>query len=281
MRPVDRLGLRLRCVLGLRYGLSGLLAAASLAPFVFMLLISLEHRHFLTPDPSSWVPRQPTLDSYLDVLRLSGFGRWFLNSAVVAGVSTLAVVRIQSMAAYAFAHKRFPGRDHLFYVVLAGLMIPGAMTLIPVFLIARNLGMVNQYSGLIVPGLAGPMGVFLLRQYMLSLPTGLLDAARMDGCGELGVYRHVVLPLCVPALSTLAIITFTAQWSSFLWPLLISTDDAMKTLPVGLAAIDTQFSTDYGAQMAGALLSILPVLVVFLFLQRHFIRGLTAGALKE
>lgn len=270
-----------RAVRALRYIASGLLAAASLAPFVFMVLISLEHRRFITPDPATWLPRQPTLQTYGDVLALSGFGRWFLNSAVVAAVATTAVVWIQSMAAYAFAHKRFPGRDLLFYVVLAGLMIPGAMTLIPVFLIARDLGMVNQYSGLIVPGLAGPMGVFLLRQYMLSLPPGLMDAARIDGCGEMGVYRHVVLPLCVPALSTLAIITFTAQWSSFLWPLIISTDDAMKTLPVGLASIETQFSTDYGAQMAGALLSILPVLVVFLFLQRHFIRGLTAGALKE
>ena len=265
----------------LRYLVSGLLVAASLVPFVFMLLISLEHRHFITGDPLSWWPRDATLETYADVLRLSGFGRWFLNSAAVAAVSTVTVLWVQSWAAYAFARKRFVGRDALFYVVLAGLMVPGAMTLIPTFLIVRNLGMLNAYSGLVLPTLAGPMGVFLLRQYMLSLPQELLDAARIDGCRELAVFRHVVMPLSLPALGTLAIITFTAHWSSFLWPLLVATDDAMKTLPVGLAAIDTQFSTDYGAQMAGALLSILPVLAVFLALQGTFIRGLTAGAVKE
>lgn len=263
------------------YLVTAVLAAASLAPFVFMLLISLEHRHFISADPASWVPRQPTLATYGDVLRLSGFGRWFFNSLATAAAATAAVLWIQSMAAYAFARKRFGGRDALFYLVIAGLMVPGAMTLIPTFLIARDLGLINRYSGLVVPALAGPVGVFLLRQYMLSLPQSLLDAARIDGCGEWGVYRQVVLPLSLPVLSTLAIITFTSHWSAFLWPLIVATDESMKTLPVGLAAIDSQFRTDYGAQMAGALLSILPVMAVFLALQRYFIKGLAAGALKE
>lgn len=265
----------------LRYALSGLLVAGSVMPFVFMLLISLEHRLFISGAPAGWWPDEPTLSTYAEVLRLSGFGRWFLNSVLVAAVSTLAVLWVQSWAAYAFARKQFPGRQALFTVVLAGLMVPGAMTLIPTFLIARNLGLLNSYAGLIVPTLAGPMGVFLLRQYMLSIPQELLDAARIDGCRELAVFRHVVLPLSLPALGTLAIITFTSHWSSFLWPLLVATDESMKTLPVGLAAIDTQFRTDYGAQMAGALMSILPVLAVFLALQRYFIRGLTAGAVKQ
>lgn len=264
-----------------RYALSLLLALASLAPFVFMLLISLEHRHLLSGDPRHWLPSSPTLSTYVDVFQLSGFGRWLFNSAFVAAVATIAALFVQSMAAYAFARKRFPGREVLFYIVLAGMMVPGAMTLIPLFLIARDLGLLNTYTGLIVPTLAGPLGVFLLRQYMLGIPQSLLDAARMDGCSEFGVYWRVVLPLSLPALGTLAIVQFTGHWREFLWPLLVATDDGMKTLPVGLASLSSQFSTDYGAQMAGALLSILPVMAVFLALQRYFIRGLTAGALKE
>jgi multiple sugar transport system permease protein len=271
MRQTERL---------VRYILSAGLALVSVAPFLFMLLISLEHHRFIGGNPLDWFPAAPTLSTYGDVLMLSGFGRWFFNSLVVAVVSTLALLLVQSMAAYALAHKRFAGRDLLFYFILGGLMVPGAMTLVPLFLIARDLGLLNSYAGLILPTLAGPLGVFLLRQYMLSIPPDLLDAARIDGCSEAGVYWRVVLPLSLPAVGTLAVISFTANWSGFLWPLLVAGDDTMKTLPVGLASLGGQFSTDYGAQMAGALLSVLPVLVVFLALQRYFIRGLTAGALK-
>ncbi len=265
----------------LRYLISGLLAAVSLMPFVFMLLISLEHHRVITGNPLHWIPAKPTLTTYTDVLSLSGFPHWMFNSTIVALVATLAVLWVQSMAAYAFACKRFAGREALFFLVLAGLMVPGSMTLIPLFLIAREFGLLNSYAGLILPTLAGPLGVFLLRQYMLGIPRSLLDAARIDGCREFAVYWRIVLPLSLPALGTLAIITFTAHWRDFLWPMLVATDDSMKTLPVGLASLVGQFNTDYGAQMAGALLSVLPVIVVFLSLQRYFIRGLTAGALKE
>lgn len=265
----------------LRYLLSGVLAVASLAPFVFMLLISFEHHRVITGNPLHWIPTAPTLTTYTDVLTLSGFRDWLFNSTFVAVVATLAVLLIQSMAAYAFARKRFFGREVLFYLVLAGLMVPGSMTLIPQFLIAGKFGLLNSYAGLILPTLAGPLGVFLLRQYMLGIPQSLLDAARIDGCREFGVYWRIVLPLSLPAMGTLAIITFTAHWREFLWPLLVATDDSMKTLPVGLASLSSQFNTDYGAQMAGALLSLLPVVVVFLWLQRYFIAGLTAGAMKE
>ena len=266
---------------GLRYLLSGLLAAASLMPFVFMLLISFEHHRVITGNPLHWIPPEPTLRTYTDVLSLTGFPRWLFNSTIVALVATLAVLWVQSMAAYAFACKRFAGREALFFMVLAGLMVPASMTLIPQFLIAREFGLLNSYAGLILPTLAGPLGVFLLRQYMLGIPQSLLDAARIDGCREFAVYWRIVLPLSLPALGTLAIITFTAHWREFLWPMLVATDDSMKTLPVGLASLVGQFNTDYGAQMAGALLSLLPVVVVFLWLQRYFIAGLTAGAMKE
>lgn len=246
-----------------------------------MALISFDHHRVITGNPLQWIPREPTLSTYTDVLALSGFARWLFNSTVVAVTATLGTLLVQSMAAYAFARKQFPARDLIFNLVLAGLMVPGAMTLIPLFLIARDFGLINSYAGLIIPSLAGPLGVFLLRQYMLGIPQSLLDAARIDGCREFGVYWRIVMPLSLPALGTLSIITFTAHWREFLWPLLIATDDSMKTLPVGLASLRGQFSTDYGAQMAGTLLSLLPVIVVFLCLQRYFIRGLTAGALKE
>ncbi len=264
-----------------QYLLSGVLAAASLAPFVFMVLISLEHHRVVTGNPLHWIPTSPVWSTYGDVLRLSGFAGWLVNSLIVAVVATLAIVAIQSMAAYALARKRFAGRQALFYLILAGIMVPGAMTLIPQFLIARELGLLNSYMGLILPSLAGPLGVFLLRQYMLGIPQSLLDAARIDGCREFGVYWRIVMPLSLPALGTLAIISFTAHWREFLWPMLVATDDSMKTLPVGLASLSSQFNTDYGAQMAGALLSLLPVVIVFLCLQRYFIAGLTAGAVKE
>jgi multiple sugar transport system permease protein len=265
----------------LRYAISGILALVSLIPFVFMLLISFEHHRVITGNPLHWIPTEPTLSTYTDVLSLSGFPGWLFNSSFVAVVATLAVLFVQSLAAYAFACKRFVGREVLFYLVLAGLMVPGAMTLIPQFLITSRMGLLNSYAGLILPTLAGPLGVFLLRQYMLGIPVSLLDAARIDGCREWAIYWRIVLPLSLPALGTLAIISFTGHWREFLWPLLVTTDDSMKTLPVGLASLSSQFNTDYGAQMAGALLSLLPVIVVFLCLQRYFIGGLTTGAVKE
>ena len=154
------------------------------------------------------------------------------------------------------------------------------MVLIPTFLIARELQMLNTYAGLIVPPVAGPLGVFLLRQYIRSIPTEILYAARIDGAGEFAIYWRIILPLSAPALATLAIVTFMGQWQSLVWPLLVASDDAMKTLPVGLASFDAQFSRDYGVQMAGAFLSVLPLIVAFLFMQRYFVRGLTASAVK-
>ena len=255
-------------------------AAVSIAPFLFMLLISLEHHLFVSGNPATWVPLEPTLSTYAEVVRSSRFARWMFNSLFVALAVTAGVLLIHSMAGYAFAKKRFAGRDRLFVVVLAGLMVPGAMTLIPTFLIARELGMLNAYSGLTIPAPAAPLGVFLMRQYIISIPSELIDAARIHGCREFGIYWRVIMPLSLPGLATLGIITFTGQWRDLLWPLIVASDDAMKTLPVGLAGFATQFRTDYGVQMAGALLSVLPVMVVFLALQRYFIRGLSEGALK-
>jgi len=214
------------------------------------------------------------------VLETPNFLRWVFNSLFVASAVTAIGLLIQSMAGYVFAKKEFPGRELLFILILSGIMIPRAVTVIPAFFIVKDLGLLNSYPGLILPPLAMPLGVFLMRQYMRTLPSELLDASRIDGCSEFGTFWRIVLPLSKPGLAVLGIYTFMEQWRDFLWPLIVAQKDALKTLPVGLSVFHTEFRTDYGVQMAAVLLSIIPFLIVFLFFQRYFIKGMTVGALK-
>ena len=262
------------------YGIPLLAALVSVVPFLFMLGISFQSVHFISGNPLQWIPREPTLGSFEQVLTTKNFVRWIGNSLLVAGLVTALALLIQSMAGYVFAKKSFPGRNVLFMVILAGLMVPRAVTIVPAFFIAKTFGMLNNYAGLVIVPLAVPLGVFLMRQSMASLPSELLDAGRIDGASEFGIFWRIVLPLSKPALAVLAIYTFMEQWREFLWPLIIITADELKTLPVGLSIFHTEFRTDYGVQMAGVLLSVLPFMVVFLFFQRYFIKGLTVGALK-
>ena len=262
------------------YGIPIAIALLTIFPFIFMTLVSLQHTYFLSGNPARWIPRKPTIDTFFHIIRESNFLRWTLNSLIVATAVTLLVVFIHSLAGYIFAKKDFQGRNLIFTLILAGIMVPRAVTIIPAFLIIRDLHLLNSYPGLILPPLALPIGVFLMRQFMYALPSELVDAAKIDGCSELGVFWRIVLPLSKPALAVLGIYTFMEQWRDFLWPLVVVTKDTMKTLPVGLSIFHTEFRTDYGIQMAGVLLSILPILMVFLFFQKYFIKGLTAGALK-
>ena len=262
------------------YAIPLLAATVSIIPFIFMLGISFQSVHFISGNPLRWIPQEPTLETYQQVLQTRNFMRWILNSLVMAGAVTLFVLLIQSMAGYVFAKKRFPGRNLIFIVIMAGLMIPRAVTIIPLFFIARDLDILNHYAGLIIPPLALPLGVFLMRQSMETLPSELLDAGRIDGASEFGLFWRIALPLNKPGLAVLGIYTFMEQWREFLWPLIITTADEMKTLPVGLSVFHTEFRTDYGVQMASVLLSVLPFIVIFLFFQRYFIKGLTLGALK-
>ena len=255
-------------------------ALVSVLPFLFMLGISFQNVHFVSGNPARWIPRQPTVNTYEQVLQTRNFLHWMINSLIVASIVTLVALLIQSMAGYVFAKKQFPGRDVLFIVVLAGIMVPRAVTIIPAFFIAKQFNMLNHYSGLIIPPLAWPLGVFLMRQYIKTLPSELLDAGRIDGASEFGIFWRIVIPLSTPGLAVLGIYTFMEQWREFLWPLIVITADELKTLPVGLSIFHTEFRTDYGVQMAGVLLSVLPFMVVFLLFQRWFIKGLTAGALK-
>ncbi|NUU16356.1 carbohydrate ABC transporter permease [Cellulomonas humilata] len=251
-------------------------------PFVWMLLGSFMTEGELRANPPTWWPANPSLDNFRELFARLDFPQFFTNSIVVAVTVTLGNLVFCSMLGYAFAKIDFWGRTWLFRLVLATLMVPGMVTLVPLFVLVSNLGMVNTYFGLILPFLAGPFGVFLMRQFMQGVPDELIDAARVDGAGEFRIFARVVMPLCKPALATLAILTFLGSWNSFLWPLVVASTEDMYTLPValGLYAVG-QNSTDYGLLLAGAMVIVVPILIVFFALQKHFVQGLATTGLKS
>jgi multiple sugar transport system permease protein len=267
-----------------RVTLHVVLAAALLVvvgPFVWMLLSSVKPEGEIRRIPSTWLPETFTLDNYDALLSRLDFPRFFGNSLLVAAVTTLGNLVFCSALGYALAKLRFPGRRALFAVVLGTLMVPGMVTFVPQFVLVSNAGLVNTYAGLILPFLATPFGVFLMRQYLLSIPDDLIEAARVDGAGEFRIFARIVLPLCGPALATLGILTFLSSWNNFLWPLVVATTEDTYTLPVALALYSVgQNRIEFGLVLAGAVVVLLPVLVVFVLLQRHFLRGIATTGLK-
>jgi len=264
------------------YVVLGLGLVLVVTPFVWMALGALKTEGELRANPPTWLPREATWDNFRELFTRLDFPQFFANSVGVALAVTLGNLLFCSMLGYAFAKIDFWGRRWLFRLVLATLMIPGMVTLVPLFVLVSNLGMVNTYWGLILPFLAGPFGVFLMRQFMLGIPDELIDAARVDGAGELRIFARVVMPLCKPALATLAILTFLASWNNFLWALVVASTEDMYTLPVALALYSVgQNSTRYGLLLAGAVVVVVPVLLVFLALQRHFVQGLATTGLKS
>ena len=263
------------------YALLVLGLLAFIGPFLWMLLGSLKTRGELLQLPPTWLPADPTLGNYSRLFGRLDFPRYFMNSAVVAGAVTVANLVFCSMLGYALAKLRFAGRDKLFLLVMATLMVPGSITLVPLFVLMSNLGLVNTHAGLILPFAAGPFGVFLMRQFMAGIPEELLEAGRVDGAGEFYLFWRIAMPLATPALATLGILTFLGSWNSLLWPLVNSTSERMYTLPVALAIFTRgQHSADYGLLMAGSVVIVVPVLVVFLSLQRYFTQGIATTGLK-
>lgn len=206
--------------------------------------------------------------------------RWMFNSLVVAGVITIWHMLFDSLAGYAFAKRRFPGRDLLFWIILSTLMIPIHVTVVPLFIVTNKLGLIDNLLAVILPGTANAFGIFLMRQYIQTLPSELEDAGRIDGASEFGVFRYVILPLCRPALAALAIFTFVRHWNDFLWPLIALTRPQNYTLTVGVANLQGEFATDYGVIFAGAALAALPMIVFFFAFQRQFLEGVRMGAVK-
>lgn len=253
----------------------------SLLPFGYVISTSFKSTMSLFAYPPDWLPNDPTLDNYRNLLNRYPFWRWLFNSFVVAGSVTAIKLVVDSMAGYAFAKMKFPGKNALFLVVLMSLMVPFASLLIPTFIIIRELGLLNTYWGLILPGLASPIGVFMMRQFIESLPNDLENAARLDGCSEFQIYLRVILPLIKPGLVVLGVFTFMVQWTSYLWPLVVVTKPEMATLTVGARSLTSTFTQDWGLNSAAAILSMVPMIIFFIFLQRYFIAGSIAGALKE
>ena len=250
-------------------------------PFVWMVLGSFKTTAELRQLPPTWIPENPTSENYSELFTRLDFPRYFFNSTVVAVGITLGNIVIGSMCGYALAKLDFWGKRALFLLVLGTLLVPGVVLFLPQFVLISNLGLVNTHLGLIFPFLAGPLGVFLMRQFMLSIPDDLLQAARVDGAGEYRIFARVVMPLCGPALATLGIITFLGAWNGFLWPLVVATTEDLYTLPVALAlfAIGQQ-ETNFGLLMAGSLVVILPVLILFVILQRYFTAGIATTGIK-
>lgn len=254
-------------------------AIVMLVPFAWMVSTAFKDPGAAFTYPPRWIPDPATGASFQQVWTKVSFGRYLFNSSVVAVTVTLAEVITSSLAAYAFARLRFPGRDTLFLLYLATLMIPGQVTIIPNFIIMRYLHWINTYQGLIVPAAFTALGTFLLRQYFLSIPRELEEAARIDGASYFQVYSRIIMPLAGPAVATLAVFSFMGSWNSFLWPLIMISEPSMSTLTVALRSFQTEYGTEWSLLMAGSVISLLPMLVIFLAAQRYFVRGIATSGL--
>ncbi len=263
-----------------QYVILGLLIVFGLlmaAPFIWMVGTSLKAPAEIFQFPPRLIPDVPQWQNYAEVTRVLPFGRYFLNSFIVATSVTALQLVVCSMAAYAFARLRFPGRDLLFLAFLGALMVPSQVTLIPRFLLMRELGWFNTYQALILPFVFSSFGTFLLRQYFLTLPRELEEAARIDGASYFQNYWLIAMPLARPALAALAIFTFINEWNSFLWPLIVTTRPEMNTLIVGLNTLRGQYNTAWNLLMAGSVIAIVPILLVFALGNRYFIKGITTS----
>jgi multiple sugar transport system permease protein len=254
-------------------------------PFFWTITTSLKPPSDVFASPTKWIPDPFTLHGYHDVFALP-FPRYFLNSVVVSGSIVVLNIIFGTSAAYAFAKLRFPGRNAIFFALLLTLMVPFQVNLIPLYRIMVHLHNIspllgtNTYFGLIAPSAVQVFGIFLMRQFIAAIPDPILESARLDGASEWRILRSIIFPLAKPAIATLAIFTFTAAWNDFLWPLIITNTDNMRTLPVGLAALARKNTVNWTDTMAGAVVTIIPMLVVFAVLQRRLVEGLTAGAVK-
>lgn len=275
---------RARATRLLTYAGLTLVAFIMVIPFLWMLSTSFKTPAATFVYPPQWVSTPIVWQNYLDVIQVMPFGRYLMNSAVVSISVTVLQLVVASLAGYAFARMRFPGRDALFLAYLATLMVPVQVTLIPNFLIVKSLGWIDTFQGLIIPQVFGgspssAFATFMLRQFFMGIPRELVEAARIDGATSFGIYRRIILPLSGPVLATLSVFTFTGQWNNFLWPLIVSNSDLTRTLTVGLRALVGEFTVEYQLLMAGTVISLIPMVIAFLVLQRYFVRGIALTGL--
>ena len=251
-----------------------------LAPVLWFVLSSFKDATDLGARPPKILPTRWAFENYTEAFRMYNYKRYFMNSVIVTSVATVLTLIINSMAAYAFAKYNFRGRDGLFVMTLAMIMIPLQVILIPIYLVVSSLGLVNTYWGMIIPAAATPTGVFIMRQYMLTIPDELIEAARIDGAGEFRIFARIVLPLCRPALAVVAIFSILWRWNDFIWPLLIAQKEELYTLPVALALLNGQLVVPYNIVLAMSVMSIIPVLFMFVFMQRQIIQGIAQTGIK-
>jgi len=252
-----------------------------ISPFLWMILTSLKDMSEIYVYPPKWLPEKFNFDNYVKAFTAAPFGRYYINSLVVAFAVTLGQLITCSMAAFAFARLRFKGRDILFYIFLGTMMIPYNVTMIPSFMVLYWLGWIDSYYALIVPGLASAFGTFLLRQFFITIPRELEEAAYIDGASRFQVLRRIILPLAKPALATLAIFTFMGVFNDFIWALIVINSEQMQTVQLGLAIFRDRYLTEWDLLMAGSVTAVLPILIVFFFAQKYFIKGITLSGLKE
>lgn len=257
------------------------LALLFLTPIAWVVVSAFKSGSELFAFPPSLLPKAPTLKNFTQALGKGNFGLFFANSAMVAVLSTLLTVVINTMAGFAFAKYQFKGRDAIFVAFIATLMLPLEVIMIPIFQVVKALGMYNSLAGIIIPPAATPTGVFLCRQFFLSVPDELLEAARIDGASERRIFTQLILPIARPVMSVLAIFSFMWRWNDYMWPLLVIRDMKKYTVQLALANFNGQFSVDWNSLLAMAVISMIPVLAVFLVFQRQFVRGMVVSGMKE
>lgn len=258
-------------------------AVTMIAPFLWMVTTSLSVPGSIFSHQAWWREWIPTVfhwQNYVDVWKVVPFGRFYLNSLFISAALTIGQVVTSSLAAYAFARLNFPGRDKLFFGYLGTMMIPGAVTMIPVFILLRHLGWIDTYQAMILPGIFTAYGTFMLRQFFLTLPKELEDAAKIDGCNYFQIFMNIIIPLSQPALATLTIFTFMGSWQSLMWPLIVVNTSSKYPLPVGLSYFQGVHGTNWELLMAASFMMLLPILIVFIFAQRFFVEGIKLSGIK-
>jgi len=255
-------------------------ALIMITPFIWSVLTSVKPASALFSKPPFWIPWPPDFSAYVEILDRLSFVKYSLNTLKIAVLVTLGQLATCSLAGYAFAKIRFPGRDKFFIAYIATLMIPGSVVMIPNFIVMRNLGWIDTHAALIIPAIGSAYGTFMMRQFFLSFPDELKDAAEIDGCSPPAFYWHILLPNAQPILATLGVMTFQGTWNDFQWPLIILNSESKRTLQIGLSFLTSEYHTDWTILMAGSVLTIMPIIVLFFFAQKYFVQSVKLTGLK-
>ncbi|WP_128895244.1 carbohydrate ABC transporter permease [Longirhabdus pacifica] len=256
--------------------LGGLLVSI---PFIWMITSSFKPESEILQVPPTLFPQNPTLENYINLFSNMNFGLYLRNTVIIVLLSFLGLL-FNAMAGYAFAKYDFKGKNKLFILILATMMIPAQVTMIPVYLILNELGLTNTMTGIILPGLAAAFGIFLFRQFMATIPDDLIEAARLDGANEFYIFFKLIVPVCKPIFAVQGILTFIGSWNSFLWPLIIANDERLYTLSVGLSLLKGQYANNFALQMAGAAFMVVPIIIIFAFFQKYIVEGFTMSGMK-